>query len=101
MVFLGGLLYRRFVAGGVRLVASRTVVAAVAEEQVVAVGVRVVTRDVVRKAIGLRPGMLAVVDARTAADLHVARVLVEIDDVVGVAGILVSFLEDVPRIGLG
>ena len=63
------------------------------------VGVRVVVGAVVGEAVGLRPSVLAVGVARPAADLVVARVLIDIEDVVGVVGILVGQFEDVPGVG--
>ena len=60
------------------MVAPRTVVAAIAKEQVVGVGKRIVTRTVVRKTERLGPRVLAVVRAVAPADLVVAGVLVDI-----------------------
>ncbi len=101
VVEVGGVLRAAGVAGAVRLVRARAVVARVAQEEHVAVGVGIVVRVVVGKAVRLGPGVLAVVGAGAAGDLGVAGVLVDVDDVGGVVGILVRQIEDVPRVGGG
>ena len=66
-----------------------------------AVSVRVVADDVVGKSVGLRPGVLAVVGSDATAEFRVAGILIHVQDVVGIGGIFVRFLQDIPRVGAG
>ncbi len=85
-------------AGGpVRLVPAIRVVGLVGGEEVVAV--RVLERGlIVVEAVGVRPGVLAVVDPFAAEDLRVDRVLVDVEDLPRVDGVLFREVEDVPRV---
>ena len=57
-----------------------------------AIRIGVVPAVVVRETVGLRPAMLPVVEVVPPAFLWDAGVLVEVEDVVGILGILVRFL---------
>ncbi len=83
----------------VGIVVARRVVARIAEHQGMAVGVGQVRGAIVREAVAVGPRVLAVVGPGAAADLHVGRVLVHVDDVGGVQRILVGQVEHVPGVG--
>ncbi len=83
----------------VRLVAARRVVAVVADEQVVAVGVRVVGGAVVGEAVALGPDVLAVVVEVALTVLREAGVQVDVQHAPAVGRVGVGGLDHVPGVG--
>jgi len=99
VVEVGSLLHTaRVVAVSERLVAARGVVAAVRGEQVVAVGVGVVSAVVIGETVRFGPRVLALVCSGSTGTLGVASVLVYVEDIVRIVGILVGQVEDIPGI---
>ena len=98
IVGVGRLLCACGTAGPVGLVAPGRVVPADAEEEMMAICIRVVLRVVVGESVGLRPGVLALIWPCAASEFGDTFVLVDVKDVVAVLWILVSGFENVPRI---
>ena len=99
IVFLRRLLVTCGAAGPIGLIAAGEVVAGIAQEESVGVRIGVVGAVVVREAVGLGPTVLAVVEVVAAPLLRYAGVPIKVEDVIGIARVLVSRLQDVPRIG--
>ena len=81
------------------MVRPGSVVALVTQEQHMTVGVR--AEDVVWEPVRLRPSMFSIVVAGSAADFREALVVIDINDVVGVAGVFVCQIQDVPSVDVG
>ena len=86
------------IAPGVELIAPGTVVALVREEQMVAIGVRIVATSISGEAIRLRPAVLPIVSPAAATKFGETGVPVNVENLRRVERILIRHLENVPSI---
>jgi len=98
IVGVGRLLRACGTAGPVGLVAPGRVVPADAEEEMMAIRIRIVLGVVVGKSVGFRPSVFALIWPCAASEFGDTFVLIHVEDVVAVLWIFVSRFKNVPRI---